>query len=313
MAETEVRGRILVIDDDAGIRETLSDILGEKGYQVETVGTGVEAEARFGEGRFNLALVDIKLPDIEGTKLIQRLRELAPDAEFIMITGSASLETAVEALRHGAADYVMKPFNMDEVLASVASALEHQRLSLEERAKLSQTTAEKEFYRSLSIMDSLTGLYNHRHFRELLALEMARARRYGRPLSLVMGDIDLFKDYQDKHGHLAGDDTLVQLGQTLRQWCRAVDLVARYGGDELVILMPETSKEAAAQVAERLRQVVKAEGRVTISFGVASFPQDAQDAEQLIARADQALYQAKQGGRNQIRAWDDQGLPGRRP
>jgi len=303
MAEVGDVARILIIDDDEHLRETLRDILAEKGYQVEAVGTGAEAVARFKETRFNLALVDIRLPDIEGIKLLRKLRRLAPHAEFIMITGYASLETAVEALRQGAADYVMKPFNLDEVLASVSSALERQRFSYEEREKLHRETREKEFYRSLSIIDSLTGLYNHRHFQELLSQELARARRYGHSLSLVMADIDHFKEYQDEHGHPAGDEALVEAARAMRQGCRGVDVVARYGGEEFAILMPETPQEAAVQAAERLRRVVDVGGRVTISLGVASYPQDAQDKETLIARADRALYRAKQAGRNQTRAW----------
>jgi diguanylate cyclase (GGDEF)-like protein len=165
----------------------------------------------------------------------------------------------------------------------------------------------------LAVTDGLTALFNHRHFQEALAGEIARARRYGHPVSLVMVDIDHFKCFNDGNGHQAGDALLRELAASLRRAARENDLVARYGGEEFVFLLPETSKSEAFALAGRVCSAVARRawdgagalpgGRLTVSLGVASFPEDAASQAELVQRADQALYLAKNEGRNQVQAW----------
>lgn len=300
---------LLIVDDDEELGQTLGDILQGMGYGVEIALSGKEALRNL-EGRyFNLALIDIKLPDADGLELLHKLKLINPEMEGIVITGYGSLETAREALRRGAFDYVLKPLKMEEVLSTVREALAKQRRVVEEKQRLNQEQEAKEFYRTLSIVDGLTGLYNYRHFRELLTQEIRRSRRYSHLLSLLMVDIDNFKNYNDAYGHPAGDEALKVIAETMQSKVRGVDVVGRYGGEEFVIILPETPKAHAAIVAERVRKAVAETtlptgDRLTISIGVVTYPEDAPGNEELISLADKALYQAKQGGRNQIRVWE---------
>lgn len=157
----------------------------------------------------------------------------------------------------------------------------------------------------LAITDSITGLANHRYFKEVLAKELHRARRYNRQLSLLLMDIDYFKNINDFHGHQAGDCVLAELGKLLRTSIRKVDLAARYGGEEFCIILPETGQKQAMEIAERIRRKVEkkqfcGELELTVSIGVATFPQHALNLDQLIKAADAACYEAKRSGRNSI-------------
>lgn len=165
----------------------------------------------------------------------------------------------------------------------------------------------------LAITDGLTGLFNHKHFQEALAAEVGRARRYGQPLSLLLVDIDHFKVYNDSRGHQAGDALLRDLSAIFRAAARQNDLVARYGGEEFAFLLPQTDKRQATALAKRLCRAVERRrfeggevlpgGRLTVSLGVAAYPEDVTQASELLGRADLALYRAKNLGRNQVQAW----------
>lgn len=181
---------------------------------------------------------------------------------------------------------------------------ERLRQERDERRRLREKLAE------LAITDPLTGLYNRRHFEEILGSEMARIRRYGGVCSLAMIDLDFFKNYNDTLGHLAGDDLLRELAALLRSHIRVSDVLARYGGEEFALIMVNTPKGEAARAMERLRILVEAfpfrgtsvqpNGRLTVSVGIASCPEDAGDYEELVEKADAALYSAKRLGRNQV-------------
>jgi diguanylate cyclase (GGDEF)-like protein/PAS domain S-box-containing protein len=182
---------------------------------------------------------------------------------------------------------------------------------ISERKRLEREIKAREFYHALSIIDELTGLYNYRHFHELLTQGLRRSERYSHPLSLLMIDIDNFKRYQDVNGHIAGDEALKAIAQIMRNTVRGVDMVARYGGEEFAIILPETTKEVAAIAAERVRNataetILPTGDRLTISVGVASYPADAESKEQLICQADQALYRAKKQGKNRTCIWSSE-------
>ncbi len=185
---------------------------------------------------------------------------------------------------------------MQGVAGGVASAIENTRLH--------------QSIRTLAVTDGLTGLTNHRRLQEILSEEVWRSRRYGRPFSVILCDVDSFKEFNDTYGHPQGDDLLRRMAGVLRASVRVVDTVARYGGEEFCILLPETGRLQAQKMAERLRRAVaeiplpgKDGGQAvhkTMSFGVASFPQDTPDGDRLITLADEALYHAKRAGKNQV-------------
>ena len=152
--------------------------------------------------------------------------------------------------------------------------------------------------------DPLTGLANHARIWQALETELLRARRHARPLSFVMLDLDLFKALNDSRGHMAGDAALVRIGALLRSRSRASDTAGRYGGDELALVLPETAREGAIAVAEKIRAAAEADGAPTLSAGVAIFPEDGANAKALVARADERLYRAKAAGRNRVVASD---------
>jgi len=294
--------KILIVDDEPSVRETMMHLLHLDGYEVDEAADGEMALLKVRGEHFDVVVVDIVMPYMDGLTFLKAAHGLDRRTAYIIMTGFASWDSAVEAMKAGAADYLPKPFNIELLRLVVARTLEKQRLA--EQAK------EAEFYKKLAQTDGLTDLYNHRFFQQLLAAELSRAQRFARPLSLIMLDIDNFKVYNDRNGHQAGDRALRQLAWLLKHSSRSYDLIARYGGDEFAIILPETDKRTAAEVADRIRTAVAktpiehAEvlpgGCCTISLGIASFPEDATEKGDLVRKADRALYQAKMGGRNQI-------------
>ncbi|NMO23636.1 diguanylate cyclase, partial [Pyxidicoccus fallax] len=227
----------------------------------------------------------------------------------------------VEGLELGADDYLVKPFDMLELSARVKSMLRLKALQdalVEKNRELDRANKElarrREELLALSRTDALTGLFNRRYFEERLNEEFARSRRYGSPLSLVMLDIDHFKRINDTYGHPFGDQVLKAVAHTSRSRLREVDLLARYGGEELIALLPETGPEDALKVCERVREAIAAleleeacpggaprPVRLTASLGVATVPAaDLTSAEALLRAADISLYAAKGAGRNRV-------------
>jgi diguanylate cyclase (GGDEF)-like protein len=298
--------RVLIVDDEPMIRQLLTDVLGDEGYQVETVPSGEEAILKLRTVRFDYVVTDLMMPGMSGIQVLETVKQLDPETEVIVMTGYASLSTAIECMKLGAGDYLNKPINIDEIRIKLAGMKVKKRL--EEKAR------EVDFYKELSRTDGLTQLYNHKFFHQLLATEISRVQRYGGEVSLLMIDVDHFKNYNDANGHPMGDAALQKLSWILSELCRDVDSVARYGGEEFAVICPETPKAGAVELAERLRRKVeesdflKSEaipgGKFTISIGVASFPEDAPDKSGLIEKADQALYLAKTCGRNRAVAYE---------
>jgi len=300
---------VLIIDDDTRFCQTLADILFEKGYSVEYAHNGADALAKVEQDTFNIVLIDVNLPDTDGIDLFKNIKQVDPAIEGIIVTGYASIESAVAAVRYGTINYVMKPLVVEDVLTSINDAINRQELFLEEKQRLSDEIAEKEHYQALATIDGLTGLYNRRYFHEFLTREIKRADRYSHSLSIFMADVDNFKEYQDPYGHLVGDVALQHLAKIMSGAVRSEDIVARYGGEEFAVILPEITKETAIIIAERIRKAIEeAKGPLrsvlTISIGVAVYPADAKDREQLIGRADDALYTAKRAGKNATVLWN---------
>jgi diguanylate cyclase (GGDEF)-like protein len=308
----------LIADDEEIIRNLLKEHLTDEGYNVLAVSSGEDALENFSRDPDCLVITDIRMGGMSGVQLLEEIKKLDSDAQVIIITSHASLDSAVATLRAGAYDYIFKPFeDLDQVTEVVRRAMDkidlirQNRLLVEnlEKSNLMMELA-NETLMELAVRDGLTGLFNLRHFRHILNEELSRAERYSRQLCLVMIDVDHFKNYNDTHGHPAGDEVLKALAGILNKRLRDVDRSARYGGEEFLVLLPETDLEKGRTVAEDLRVQMEEYpfrgresqpfGKVTISLGVAAFPQDGPDADTLIKVADDALYRAKNRGRNRV-------------
>ncbi len=303
--ETE---NILVVDADEEMCHSLAGLFGELGYKTETAIRAGDAIAKAEKRFFNLTLLDMRLPDMVGTDLLSRLKEIHPEMVVIMVTGFATLEAAVDSLHQGAYAYVVKPITLDKITPIVEQAIEKQRKALEERKLMSPGQRDKLAYWELSIVDNLTQLCNRTHFHKLLSREIAVSERYDHPLALILMDVDRFERYNDAHGHPAGDKALKQIAHILKDLSRKVDIVARYGGEEFAVAAPETDRKGGLTLARRLVKAVEktrfetdigsSEVKLTISAGIASYPSDAEEEEELISKATQALFKAKEGGGN---------------
>lgn len=310
--------RILVADDEESTRNILSQVLTDAGHEVTTAVSGEEALEFFRKEPFPLVISDIRLREIDGIGVLTEVKRLAPDTQVLIITSYASMETAILALRSGACDYLIKPFeDLDLITAAVARAIEKIRFFVENQVLVETLRRNKEelerlneVLREMAIRDGLTGLYNHRFFYEGLGKEIDRSTRHGHVFTLIFIDVDFFKRYNDTYGHPEGDKVLRELADIFKRRMRKTDLIARYGGEEFVMLLPETHKDIAKRVAEDIRQKVEEHpfegehvqplGKVTVSMGLAVFPEDGSDADSLIKSADESLYEAKHSGRNRV-------------
>lgn len=300
-------GRILIVDDNALIRSEIKAVLMKDGgfSHFMEASDGLTAFKIIMETPPDLVLCDLVMPGFDGLKFLglKASRTELEQIPVIILTAEDDLDRKAEILERGASDYVTKPFHEKELLARVRI---HTKLKL-----LQDELREKNvLLETLSVTDVLTGLANRRRLMTRLEEEVARARRYKTPLSVVMIDLDHFKQVNDVHGHAMGDEVLRNIGAMLKAGVRTTDLAARYGGEELTLVLPHTDIPAATMVAENLREKFAAfEHRLdgitlkkTVSMGVAA--RDGQgevpSAEDLLKHADEALYRAKQNGRNRV-------------
>jgi diguanylate cyclase (GGDEF)-like protein len=397
--------KILIVDDDLNLRKSLADILRVKGYETAVAGNGAVAITAAEHEKFSLALIDLILPDMPGLDVLARIKAISPSTEVIILTGHASMDSAIEATGQGAFSYMIKPYQMDDLLLNIRHGVERQqaqeeilrlasfprltpipeievnssgevtfanpaaeklfpdlntsyisskawahpflgglsefnelRLSKKQTDIISEIKvgagarqatfelhthyiqeldlirvyalditdrkmAEEEIH-LLATTDCLTGIANRREFTAILEREAARVKRYSKPFSLTMYDLDYFKRVNDTFGHDVGDCVLQAVTNLVKESIRSADVVARWGGEEFMVLMPETDMQAARKAAEKMRRAIGGHcfdkvGNLTASFGIAAFePQD--DLHSLLKRVDDALYRAKDKGRNRV-------------
>ncbi|NCC06356.1 MAG: diguanylate cyclase, partial [Proteobacteria bacterium] len=258
--------RILLVDDETTLLELLGDFLREQGHEVILADSGIKALDLYNSELPDLVLLDLKLPDLSGLDVLKHISSRDDETGLIVISGVGSTDDAIEALRRGAWDFLVKPFlNLEFVLHAVNKSLEKVHLKrenrlyrehLEEEVQRRTTELRQEIiarkrieedlrrsemrYKELSLTDELTGLYNARHFFRQVQAEVERAMRYNSPLSLCVLDIDNFKQYNDTYGHLNGDAVLSELGRIIQKLIRDADSAYRYGGEEFIIVLPET-------------------------------------------------------------------------
>jgi two-component system, cell cycle response regulator len=397
--------KILIVDDELNLRRSLADILSVKGYETAIAANGAEAIAAAECEKFSLALIDLVLPDMPGLDVMAHIKTISPLTEVIILTGHASMDSAIEATGQGAFSYLIKPYQMDDLLLNIRHGVERQqaqeeirrlasfprltpipeievnssgevtfanpaaekllsnlnmsclnskawahpflnglsefnelRLSKKQTDMISEVKvgagarqatyelhthyiqeldliriyalditnrkmAEEEIY-LLATTDYLTGIANRREFTTILEREVSRIKRYGKPFSLTMYDVDYFKRVNDAFGHNVGDCVLQSVTKLVKESIRGADVMGRWGGEEFMVLLPETDMYAARKASEKMRLAIAGHcfdtvGNLTASFGIAAFePQD--DLNSLLKRVDDALYRAKSKGRNCI-------------
>jgi diguanylate cyclase (GGDEF)-like protein len=321
---------VLIVDDDPAHVQHVRQGLAPHGYRFREARDGAQALSAIREHRPDLILMDVEMPGLGGVEVCRIIKANSGEGGFgfipVILMTARQAAGKVEGLELGADDYLVKPFDMLELGARVKSMLRLKALQdalLEKNRELDRANKElarkREELLALTRTDPLTSLSNRRYFEERLQEEFARARRYRSPLSLVMLDIDYFKRINDTFGHPFGDEVLRAVSQVTRARLREVDLLARYGGEELIALLPETSPPEALRACERVREAIEAlqlehqagDGtkrtvRCTASLGVASIPSASlQTAEDLLRVADECLYAAKGAGRNRVRQHEE--------
>lgn len=305
---------ILVIDDDQFMRLQLSQVMQQEGFQATTVKDGQQGLEVYQRLRPDLILLDALMPVMDGFTFCQQLQSLpgGDRTPVLMITGLEDQASVDQAFEAGATDFVTKPIHWAVLRQRVRRALREARLSQElEQANQELKQANQELQR-LAILDSLTQIANRRRFDQYLEQEWQRLSREQIPLSLILCDVDFFKDYNDACGHQAGDRCLRQVARAISvAAARPADLVARYGGEELVVILPHTPVKGALQVAEEIQDQVRMleiahpkssiSDYITLSIGVAGIVPSLQSSPAaLVAAADRALYEAKAGGRDTV-------------
>ena len=322
--------RVLLIEDDADQRDLIGEALrlhyGDAGEdRIVTVGSAAEA-LDTDLARFDVILEDYNLPDMPGLELLEKMLAEA-DVPIIFVTGQNDSATAAEAIRRGAQDYLVKlgdylfalPVLIDKGIRQHRMKTENERLQQELQTMLSELRIKnvqlRESLERLEVMattDHLTGAANRRRFGELLQRYYAEAARYDFDLTCCMLDLDGYKQINDALGHMVGDELLILAADVIRSSLRSSDIVARYGGDEFVLLLPHTTEDRGAAVCERIRQELAARSRehshlrrpVTLSIGVASLKKDRPtSADALVAMSDKALYAAKETGKDRLVAF----------
>lgn len=286
---------ILVVDDQPANIQMLYQIL-QQHYQVLMATSGEQAITVCHDAAPDLILMDVVMPDMDGLEACRKLKEIPGmiDIPLIFLTGLNDQQDENACWEAGCVDFISKPFNVN---------------TLKNRIKVHLTLKQQsDLLRQQAYMDGLTGIKNRRYFDQYLQSQLALAARNAQPVSLLLVDIDFFKQYNDSFGHLAGDDVLKQVAQMLLKCCRRpADMAARLGGEEFVLLLPDTSQSGASHVASCIQSCLEnlaiphpasSTGYLTVSVGAVSWHSPPRDGNLLLEVADKLLYQAKSAGRN---------------
>lgn len=296
-------GHVLLVDTDARSAERIRAHL-TPGHVVDVLTNPQDAAMQVASGSYEMAIVSMALGDFDPLRICSQMRtmEQTRTLPILLIAEDSDRARVVRGLDLGVNDFIMRPVERNELAARVRTQIRRQRYATELRRSVNNTLA-------LAVTDELTGLYNRRYFDRHLTLMLEKAREQDRDMAVMLIDMDFFKSVNDTHGHDIGDVVLREFSQRLRRNIRGVDLACRFGGEEFVVLMPDTDFRQAQSVAERVRMAVaekpfeSANGRpltVTCSVGVALNEHGSDSPESILKRADVALYRAKREGRNRV-------------
>ncbi len=298
-------GHILLVESVDLLAEKLAARLSAAGHEVQRATSSAEALERSREQGLDLLMVSLHLAGEDGLRLCSRFRsqDQTRHVPILLILDEDELEQLAKGLELGVTDYLIRPIDHNELLARTRTQIRRRRYHDKLREMLDKSV-------SLAYTDALTGVYNRRYMNAHLDRKIMEISDTQKPLSVVIFDIDHFKQVNDNYGHAGGDEVLRTLAERVGSSIRDFDLLARYGGEEFVVIMPSTPADVAAMVAERLRQRLEAQAfevpghdqplPITASLGVATTTDPMETADNLLARADAALYAAKRGGRNRV-------------
>jgi two-component system, cell cycle response regulator len=305
--------KILIADDSPTPRLLLKRELERLGHECLVAEDGLQAWETFQGSGVDAVISDWMMPGLDGDELCRRVRadRDAPYAYFVLLTSLDDKRHVVAGMEAGADDYLTKPFGHEDLETRLVAAARVSALHRQIAAQQAELQRLNQMLFDDSRRDSLTGLRNRRSQDEELQTLVQRSERYGDCFCVALFDVDRFKAFNDSAGHLAGDGVLRTVAATLASECRGGDAVFRYGGEEMLLVMPAQTLETALIAANRMRSAIEAlavphpglgpGGTVTVSAGVASFESGrGDDVESLLARADAALYEAKEGGRNRV-------------
>jgi len=297
-------GRILLLEDFESRARMISEALGANN-QVTVVDNDNEALQQADVGDYDVVIVSLTLEEVDGLRVCSQLRSrpATRHVPILALIEEGDLELLAKALDLGVTDYVMTPLDRNELIARVRTQVRRKHYQDRLRLDLDESV-------TMASVDALTKLHNRRYLTNHLGREFERAIENKKPLSVIMVDVDHFKKVNDTYGHAVGDEVLIELAKRMIECTRTTDLSARLGGEEFVVVMPETTPQVAQTVAERLREGVaskpfpRQDGQpglnVTVSLGVAIIKGPGDSPADLLARADDALYRAKSGGRNRV-------------
>lgn len=289
---------ILVVEDDSAVTKLLNKFLTMSGYKNFSAKSAEEAEAILNREEINIVITDIKLPGIDGIRFTKKIRKKY-ELGVIVMTAYSSEYSYADAIQNGASDLIFKPIRLNELILRVNRVVKEQAL-LDERDRMIKDL------KRLTIEDSLTGLYNSRHFFQQLDKEIERSDRYLHPLSLIFIDIDNFKRINDNYGHMIGDKVLSLIAKKIESCLRINDTAYRFAGDEFTIILPETASGKAKVVAERILAKFddepimvngKSMPKISVSIGIAEHQRN-EEIQQFVHRADITMYEAKKASGN---------------
>ena len=298
---------VLLVEDNESDAELVRHLLKDLPLRLERLANGADAVELCQTGRVDLMLLDILLPGLNGFEVCRQVKssEKGKDLPIVVITCLEDMDSRLKCIELQTDDFLVKPIVGRELQARV-------KILLEKKQQLDKLRSHYELALNSAVVDWLTGLYNHGYFRKFLDLEIKKSLRQRYPVTLIMIDVDNFKAVNDAYGHPAGDVVLQELAKVVRKAVREVDLVARYGGDEFAVVLPYSDGRGALRVAHRIDEAIKTHGfspkasaqktQLTVSMGVAGYPEDAVHVDELIHSADQKLYMAKTKGKNRISA-----------
>lgn len=292
------KAKILIADDNQEFLDILTRRVEKMGHHVETAVDGIEAIEKIKNNAYDLLIVDYGMPGKTGLAVIESSKELNPNMQIIMVTGTDSIEVAVEALRFRVFDFLQKPLSSltdfeKKVTQALAAAQQQQEIDEEIKETLKLATTEP-----------LTGLWNRHKLDEMLIHHIHLSEQNKQPLTIIMLDLDGLKGFNDRHGHLVGDDVLKVVSEIIQIAIRKDDIPFRYGGDEFLIILPDADDEQAVGIAERILYLAKyrsVKGEdLSISVGVAQLDAKIKDNKDLIRLADEAMYRSKENQEKKI-------------